>query len=75
MLMTIQPVKGMYFSAIRNCDDKSFVGQIENVRSMGSKGTMVTIKIENSAKYANVYLDECYDYAWSDFQLPALTGR
>lgn len=75
MEMTIRPVKGMYFSAIRNRDDKVFVGQIENVKVMGDKGKMITIRVENSNKYANIYLDECYDYAWCDFPLPALVGR
>lgn len=64
----------MYFSAIRNRDDKVFVGTIEGVKIMGDKGKMITVKVENG-KYANVYLDECYDYAWSDFPLPALAGR
>ena len=75
MTMMTQPVKGMYFSAIRNRDDKVFVGQIEAVKSMGSKGTLVTIRVEGSSKYASIYLDECYDYAWSDYRLPALQGR
>lgn len=74
MEMTIKPVKGMYFSGIRNRDDKVFLGQIESVKSMGEKGRMVTVKVDNN-KYANIYLDECYDYAWSDFELPALPGR
>ncbi len=70
-----KPVAGMYFSAIRNRDDKVFVGQIESVKSMGMKGTMVVVKLQDSPKYATVYLDECYDYAVSDFSLPALPGR
>lgn len=74
MEMTIKPVKGMYFSGIRNRDDKVFLGQIESVKSMGEKGRMVTVKVDGG-KYANIYLDECYDYAWSDFELPALPGR
>lgn len=74
MKMMIQPVKGMYFSAIRNRDDKVFVGQIESVKGMGMKGTMIVVKLENG-KYGSVYLDECFDYAWSDFELPALPGR
>jgi hypothetical protein len=74
MQMTIKPVKGMYFSAIRNRDDKVFVGTIVNVKSMGMKGKMITV-LTGHAKYANVYLDECYDYAWSDFPLPPLPGR
>jgi hypothetical protein len=75
MEMTIQAVKGMYFSAIRNRDDKSFVGQIESVKNMGMQGKMVVVKLADTGKYASVYLDECYDYAWSDFELPALPGR
>lgn len=74
MEMMIQPVKDMYFSAIRNRDDKVFVGQIESVKSMGMKGKMITVKTDEG-KYANVYLDECYDYAWSDFPLSPLPGR
>jgi hypothetical protein len=70
----IRPVKGMYFSAIRNRDDQVFLGQIESVKTMGHKGKLVVIKLEDG-KYASVYLDECYDYAWSDFELPALPGR
>jgi len=75
MEMTIHAVKGMYFSAIRNRDDKIFVGQIESVKSMGMKGTMIVVKLADTGKYASVYLDECYDYAWSDFELSALPGR
>jgi hypothetical protein len=75
METTIRPVKGMYFSAIRNRDDKVFVGQIESVKSMGMKGTMVVVKLADIGKYGSVYLDECYNYAWSDFELPALPGR
>lgn len=75
MYMTIPAVPGMYFSAIRNRDDKIFVGQIEKVRTMGDKGKMVVVKLADSPKYATVYLDECYDYAWSDFPIPALPGR
>lgn len=71
---TIRPVKGMYFSAIRNRDDRVFLGMIESVKNIPVKGTMIVIKLENN-KYASVYLDECFDYAWSDFQLPALVGR
>jgi hypothetical protein len=41
---------------------------------MGMKGKMITV-LTGHAKYANVYLDECYDYAWSDFPLPPLPGR
>ena len=75
MKMMIQPVKGMYFSAIRNRDDKVFIGQIESVKSMGMKGTMIVVKLADTGKYGSVYLDECFDYAWSDFELPALPGR
>ncbi|NCV45335.1 MAG: hypothetical protein EBW15_11280 [Actinobacteria bacterium] len=75
MQTVTRAVKGMYFSAIRNRDDKVFVGQIESVKSMGMKGTMVVVKLADTGKYASVYLDECYDYAWSDFELPALPGR
>lgn len=75
MMTDIRPVKGMYFSAIRNRDDKIFVGQIESVKNVGLKGKMVVVKVKDSGKYASVYLDECYDYAWSDFELPALMGR
>lgn len=71
----LKPVVGMYFSAIRNRDDKDFVGQIETVKSMGMKGTMVVVKLKDSGKFASVYLDECFDYACSDFELPALPGR
>jgi len=71
----MKPVAGMYFSAIRNRDDKNFIGQIESVKSMGLKGTMVVVKLADSDKFASVYLDECYDYAWSDFALPAMPGR
>ena len=74
-MMTIQPAPGMYFTAIRNRDDKVFIGEIANIKSMGMKGTMVVVKLADSPKYATVYLDECYDYAWSDFPLPALPGR
>ena len=75
MEMMTKVVKGMYFSAIRNRDDKIFVGQVESVKSMGMKGKMVVVKLSDTGKYASVYLDECYDYAWSDFELPALPGR
>lgn len=71
----MKPVYGMYFSAIRNRDDKVFVGQIESVKNVPSKGKMVVVKLKDSVKFASVYLDECYDYAWSDFELPALPGR
>ena len=74
-MMMIQPAPGMYFTAIRNRDDKVFIGEIANIKSMGMKGTMVVVKLADSPKYATVYLDECYDYAWSDFPLPALPGR
>ena len=70
----IRPVAGMYFSAIRNRDDRVFVGQIESVKNIPVKGKMVVVKLDGG-KYASVYLDECYDYAWSDFPLPALQGR
>lgn len=70
----IQAVRGMYFSAIRNRDDKIFIGQIEAVRNIPGKGKMVTISLTDG-KYASVYLEECYDYAWCDFPLPALPGR
>lgn len=72
--MTIKPVKGMYFSAIRNRDDKVYVGTIEGIKVMGDKGKMITVKT-NDGKYANLYLDDCYDYAWSDFPLSPLPGR
>ena len=72
--MTIKPVEGMYFTAIRNRDDKVFVGTIVNVKNMGDKGKMITVKT-NDGKYANLYLDDCYDYAWSDFPLSPLPGR
>lgn len=75
MITNIRPVRGMYFSAIRNRDDKVFVGQIENVKSVENKGTMVVVKLKDSNKFASVYLDECFDYACSDFELPALPGR
>ena len=75
MLSTIRPVPGMYFSAIRNRDDKVFVGQIEAVRHMGMKGTMIVVRLKDTGKFASVYLDECFDYSWSDFELPALQGR
>ena len=68
MATTIQPVKGMYFSAIRDRDDKMFVGMIESVKAMGDKGMMVTVKTDDG-KYANVYLNECADYAWDDFPI------
>lgn len=71
----LKPVPGMYFSAIRNRDDKDFIGQIESVKPMGMKGSMVVVKLKDSGKFASVYLDECYDYACSDFELPALPGR
>ena len=71
----IQPVAGMYFSAIRNRDDKVFVGQIESVKNVPVKGKLIVVKLKDSSKYASVYLDECYDYAWSDFALPALPAR
>ena len=73
--MINKPVAGMYFSAIRNRDDKVFVGQIESVRNVPVKGKMVVVRLKDSSKYASVYLDECFDYAWSDFELPALQGR
>jgi hypothetical protein len=66
-----QPAKGMYFAAIRDRDNKKFVGMIKSVKSMGDKGMMVTIKM-GDGKYANIYLKECFDYAWSDFALPPL---
>lgn len=72
--MTIQAVPGMYFSAIRNRDDKVFVGEIAKVQNVEDKGKMVVVKL-NDGKYASIYLDECYDYAWSDFALPPLPGR
>ena len=75
MTTMIQAEVGMYFSAIRNNDDKVFIGQIVSLKNMGMKGKLVTIKVEDSSKYASVYLDECFDYAWSDFELPALPGR
>jgi hypothetical protein len=75
MYMTIQAVPGMYFSAIRNRDDKVFTGEIAKVQHMGDKGRMIVVKLQDTSKYATVYLDECYDYAWSDFPLPALVGR
>jgi hypothetical protein len=71
----MKPVPGMYFSAIRNRDDKNFIGQIQNVKSMGMKGTLVVVKLSDTGKHASVYLDECYNYAMSDFALPALPGR
>lgn len=74
-MMTIKPAPGMYFSAIRNRDDKVFVGQIESVKNMGMKGKMIVVKLQDSSKYATIYLDDCYDYAWSDFPLPELIGR
>jgi hypothetical protein len=58
----------MYFSAIRNRDDKTFTGEIASVKHMGAKGTMIVVKLIDS-KYASVYLDECADYAWDDFPL------
>lgn len=60
------PAPGMYFSAIRNRDDKMFLGKIESVRNMGIKGKMVVVKLADSGKYASIYLDECSDYAWDD---------
>lgn len=72
MKMKIRPVTGMYFSAIRRRDDRVFVGMIETVKSMGMKGTMIVVRLKDSGKYASVYLDECFDYEWSDFELPAL---
>lgn len=75
MQTTTKPVKGMYFSAIRNRDDKVFIGQIAEVKLMGMKGTMIVVKVKDTDKYATVYLDECYDYACDDFELPALPGR
>ena len=75
MNATIKPAPGMYFSAIRNRDDKMFIGQIESVRNMGMKGKMIVVKLADSGKYASIYLDECFDYAWSDFPLHELTGR
>lgn len=71
----IKPAIGMYFTAIRNRDDKSFVGEIQSVKHMGMKGTMIVVKLADSSKYASIYLDECYDYAWSDFPLPQMAGR
>lgn len=73
-VMMIEAVPGMYFSAIRNRDDKVFTGEIAKVQNMGDKGKMIVVKMANS-KYASIYLDECYDYAWSDFELPPLPGR
>lgn len=75
MEKTLKPVKGMYFSAIRNRDDKTFVGQIESVKTMGMKGTLVVVKLADTSKFASVYLDECYDYCCSDFPLHELVGR
>lgn len=75
MTTMVKPVKGMYFSAIRNRDDKVFVGQIVDVKLMGMKGAMIVVKVKDTDKYASIYLDECYDYACSDFELPALPGR
>ena len=72
--MTIQPMAGMYFSAIRNRDDKIFVGQIATVRNMDIKGKMIVVKMDDG-KHASIYLDECFDYAWSDFELPPLPMR
>lgn len=70
----IQPVYGMYFSAIRNRDDKVFVGMIEDVKNVPSKGKMVIVRMDGN-KFASVYLDECFDYAWSDFPMSPLPGR
>jgi hypothetical protein len=70
----IRASAGMYFSAIRNNDDKVFIGQIASVRNMGMKGKLIVVKLDDG-KYASVYLDDCYDYAWSDFPLPLLEGR
>lgn len=74
-MMMIQPAPGMYFTAIRDRDDKVFMGEIANVRNMEGKGTMIVVKLADSPKYATVYLDECFNYAWSDFPLPALPSR
>ncbi len=71
----MKPVPGMYFSAIRNRDDKNFIGQIQNVKSMGMKGTLVVVKLSDTGKHASVYLDECYDWCVSDFPLHELVGR
>ena len=73
-MMTAPAVPGMYFSAIRNRDDKVFVGMIAAVRDMGDKGKLIVVKMDGG-KHASIYLDECYDYAWSDFELPPLPGR
>lgn len=76
MIVTnLPPVAGMYFSAIRNRDDKVFLGTITRVVNVPFKGKMVVIKVKDSDSHAGIYLDECYDYAWSDFELPALQGR
>lgn len=74
-MQNVKPAPGMYFSAIRNRDDKMFVGQIESVKNMGMKGKMIVVKLADSGKYASIYLDDCYDYAWSDFPLGELVGR
>ena len=68
MTNEIKPAAGMYFSAIRNRDDKTFTGEIASVKHMGVKGTMIVVKLAGS-QYASVYLDECADYAWSDFPM------
>lgn len=75
MTMTIQAVPGMYFSAIRNRDDKVFEGEIAKIQHITGKGKMIVVKLKDSVKYASIYLDECFDYAWSDFPLPPLVSR
>ncbi len=72
MSNTIKPAPGMYFSAIRDRDDKTFTGEIASVKHMGMKGTMIVVRLAGS-KYASVYLDECSDYAWDDFPMAELT--
>jgi hypothetical protein len=72
MSNTIKPAPGMYFSAIRDRDDKTFTGEIANVKHMGMKGTMIVVKLADN-KYASVYLDECADYAWDDSPMAELT--
>jgi hypothetical protein len=69
MQMTIKPSPGMYFSAIRDRDDKVFTGQIAAVKVMGQKGKMIVVKLTNTGKYASIYLDDCSDYSWDDFPI------
>ena len=74
MNATLAPVTGMYFSAVRNRDDKVFNGQIANVKNMGIKGKLVIVKLDDG-KHASVYLDECYAYTCSDFPGISVQGR